>query len=304
MKEKLAVYDLHLHSCWSYDACAPVEYYFRKASELKLRAIAISEHFTMDSLPDVIAASKKYPEVKFIPAAEMTVSCSIGTVDMLCLGMPLEIPAEIEKIFEKYRQWQRELCKAVCRGMQALGFNYSEDDSLALLKKYRPAKVIEKQGNTHVQNAVQKNYFISSGYIKSADEYPGLFTKIHEKSTLPPYPKAEEVLPVFRRCGALIAIAHPTGPFNGNDLKRMDALKEELGFEGVECAHDLVPKELTPFYRDYCVRNGLFSSGGSDSHADHSNNPFRIATQHEFARHIGKPEWLDEILQRIKINKA
>ena len=296
MIENHAAYDLHLHSYWSYDACAPVEYYFRKASELKLRAIAISEHFTMDSLPDIIATSRKYPDVRFIPAVEMTVRCSIGSLDMLCLGMPLEIPTEIEEIFEEYRQWQRDCGKAISIGMQSLGFDYTEKDRLELLKKYRPAKTIEKHGITHVQNGIQRTHFINSGYIKSPEEYGKLF----EKFPRTPYPDAERILPVLKHHGALVMIAHPTSYFNKNDIKRMDALREELGFEGIECAHDLIPQELTPFYRDYCVRHKLFSSGGSDSHADHSDNPCRIATQHEFARHIGEGKWLDEIFERLK----
>lgn len=289
----LASYDLHLHSYWSYDACASVDYYFQKAAELGLRAIAITEHFTMDSLPDILVAAEKFPTVRFIPSLEMSVTCSIGPVDMLCFGMPLEIPEEIENIFERYRRWQRDCGEAYYNCLQGLGFNYSANERLELLKKYRPACVIEKQGITHVYG--QANDFINAGYVPK-DECDKQFDKIQRA----PYPAGSEILPAFRSCGALIAIAHPARYFNQNDVKRMDALREELSFEGIECAHDAISEELTPFYRDYCVKHGLFSSGGSDSHADHDNNPCKIATRHEFARHIGKPEWLDEIFQRLK----
>ncbi|KKR04405.1 MAG: PHP domain protein [Candidatus Uhrbacteria bacterium GW2011_GWF2_39_13] len=283
-KQPLASYDLHLHTFWSYDGCTSVEYYFQRALELKLRAIAITEHFTMDSLPDIITASKKYPAVRFIPSVEMTVTCSVGAVDILCFGMPLEIPTEIEEIFERYRQWQRDCGEAFSRGMTELGFNYSKNERLKLLKKYRPANVIEKQGVTHVYG--QSAYFINAGYIKSGDDAKLL----KEKIRIPEYPQAREILPAFKRCGALIAIAHPTHYFNRNDIERMDELRDELSFEGIECAHDLIPMELTHFYRDYCLKHGLFSSGGSDSHSDPDNPKIHIGTQHEFARHIGEQE--------------
>lgn len=41
MSEKISSFDFHLHSEWSYDATAPVEYYFAEASRLGLTHIAI-----------------------------------------------------------------------------------------------------------------------------------------------------------------------------------------------------------------------------------------------------------------------
>lgn len=302
-KGKYASYDLHLHTYWSYDACASVEYYFRKAQELNLRAIAISEHFTMDSMPEIISVSKKYPAVRFIPGVEMTVLTSLGTCDMVCLGLPLKNSPEMEKIFEMYRKWQCVTGDAYSEAMHKLGFEYTEADRLRLLKQYRSPAAIEKQGITHVQGSVvMKKYFLEAGCMSKAEEYPKLIAKLNEHAEFPKYPEAEKVLPAIKRAGGLVAIAHPTAYFNKNDLKRMDALREELDFDGIECAHDNIPEELTPFYRKYCVQYGLFSTAGSDSHADPANNPCKIATKHEFARHRGKAEWLDEIFERLDIN--
>jgi predicted metal-dependent phosphoesterase TrpH len=298
-----ASYDLHLHSYWSYDACAPVEYYFKMARKLGLKAIAVTEHFTMDSFPEIMEISKEYPDVKFIPGVEMTVSPEGGgAIDMLCLGMPADPPKEIENIFEKYRRWQREIGSAFSAGMQKLGFDYSEEKRLELLKRYRPQKAIDKQGITHVQNGVKRKYFLDMGFISSEDAYVKLIEKLFSVVEIPPYPAASEVLPAFKRCGALVAIAHPTGYFNRDDIKRMDALREELGFEGIECAHDMVPPELTQFYRQYCLKHKLFSTAGSDNHADPDNNPFNIGAHHKMARHIGDPRWLEEILERLNLS--
>ena len=57
----MASYDLHLHTEWSYDACAPVEYYFSRARELRLRCIAVTEHHHMDSLDEIRQACRRYP---------------------------------------------------------------------------------------------------------------------------------------------------------------------------------------------------------------------------------------------------
>ena len=82
----------------------------------------------------------------------------------------------------------------------------------------------------------------------------------------------------------------------------MDALRQECQLDGIECAHRMVPPELTVFYREYCKKYNLISTGGSDCH-----NPEDIAEQYaddkspapRFARHIGEDVWLDEFLERI-----
>ncbi|MBR2374212.1 MAG: PHP domain-containing protein, partial [Lentisphaeria bacterium] len=66
MSEATPMFDFHLHSEWSYDATAPVEYYFSEAAKRGMSHIAITEHHQMDSLPDVLAAAKKYPMVNYI----------------------------------------------------------------------------------------------------------------------------------------------------------------------------------------------------------------------------------------------
>ena len=48
-----AQYDLHLHSYWSYDATAEVENHFKRARELGVRYIAITDHHLMDALIDL-----------------------------------------------------------------------------------------------------------------------------------------------------------------------------------------------------------------------------------------------------------
>lgn len=295
-----ATYDLHLHTCWSYDAVAAVDYYFRQADDLQLGCIAITEHHTMDSLPEILSVSTRYPHVRFIPSAELTVTTERGAaVDMVCLGLPLSVPAELQRVFDTYHEWQRAYGSAVSAGLQALGHDYSDERRLALLQTYRPQRTIAVQGVTHVQNAVQRRYFVQRGFMPDEDAYGELLQRAAGCVPRPTYPPAERVIPAVQRAGALAVIAHPTGYFGRDDRRRMHALREELNFDGIECAHTSVPVELTPMYRAYCEEHGLVSTGGSDCHADPADNPHGIATQNVVGQHIGEDLWLDELLERV-----
>ncbi|MFB3893685.1 MAG: PHP domain-containing protein [Phycisphaerae bacterium] len=290
----IATYDLHLHTCWSYDALVEPPDYFRAADELGLRAIAVTEHHVIDSLDEVMAAARGYPRVRVIPAAELTMTTSIGAVDMVCLGFPRPLTPELLKIFEEYHQWQREAGTALVRGLQALGLNWTQEDQHELLESYRPARTIKLQGYTHIKNELQREEFRRRGFIADDEGYwPLLQRAWRATSATRPYPAPAEIVPVLHAAGVLVSIAHPSGYFQGASRERMDLLRTECMLDGIECASPKTAPELTPVYRQYCVEHGLVSTAGSDSHTIQD-------IQTKFARHGGQEEWLDEVLQRLR----
>ena len=112
--------------------------------------------------------------------------------------------------------------------------------------------------------------------------------------------KSELEIVAPKAAGGVVFIAHPTGYFRKNDLKRMDEMREVLMFDGIECAHTSIPEELTPFYREYCLKHGLLSTAGSDTHSV-PGNQYRFCEHCNFACHIGDSRWKDEIFERVKV---
>ena len=289
-----AQYDLHLHSYWSYDATAEVEDHFKRASELGVRYIAITDHHVMDASAQVLACAARYPHVTAILSSEITVTTSVGSIDLLCYGFPRELTPPLQALADLHHHWQQATGAAWSKGLQAIGYTFSDADRLALLQTYRPAHVIALQGNTHVKNEVLSDYCVEHGFIANSEEYSDLKIRMRQAVSPPPYPPADEVLPILKEAGIKVAIAHPHGYFNQGDRARMDALRHECQLDGIECAHRQVPPEFTPIYREYCVAHGLFSVGGSDSHnlGDIEKN---------FAAHGGADEWLDEFLDCLAL---
>jgi hypothetical protein len=144
-----------------------------------------------------------------------------------------------------------------------------------------------------------REYCVEQGFISSEEEYSGLMDRARKAVRFPPYPDVAEVVPVVKRAGALVAIAHPYGYFKGYDVDRMDRLRKECCLDGIECINKgLVPPEYTHLYREYCVKHGLFSVAGSDCHAD-ADIPNVFAHHEGFAYYEGSDEWLDEFLGRL-----
>lgn len=96
MESKTATYDLHIHSCWSYDARNLPEVYFKKAKELDLKAFAITDHHNFDVIPSLFELAEQYPGIPFFTGAEISAATPFGNMDFVCLGLP-RIPTAYSK---------------------------------------------------------------------------------------------------------------------------------------------------------------------------------------------------------------
>jgi len=287
-----ALYDLHLHTHYSYDAHLTLREIFAPAAAYGIKYLAITEHHVLDAHEEALQVAAQFPEVVYLPGAELTVHTSVGAVDLVCLGFTQHARAALGEVWDTYHEWQRSYGAAICRGMQAIGLDYTDAHREELLRSYRPQKALDMQGMTHVANGVQRAYFLQRGFIGSEDEYSQVLAEARKAAPFPNYPAVEYVVPRVKEQGVLVAIAHPYGYFQEANLERMDMLREECMLDGIECAHPGVPEEFTPIYREYCVRHGLVSTGGSDVH-----RPEQI--EDGLGVHIGPDEWWPEIEARL-----
>ena len=286
----MASYDLHLHTEWSYDAFTHVSDYFKMARDKGTRAIAITDHHLMDGYGDVLKAAAEFPEVGYLSGGELTVNCDAGDYDLVCLNLPRHSTPELADLWEIYHKWQRAYGHAVSENLCARGFAFDDDLRLTLLKSYRPEKAILAQGNSHVRHWTMLQYSIDHGFCKDPEDYAKLCSSFKD---MPDYPEFDQVIPVVKRAGGIVILAHPNEYKLENDTKRLDYLRELFGLDGIESAHRSIPLEMMQHFRRYCEKYQLLSSGGSDLH-----NP----RAEDFARHLGPDFWLDELLERVTIH--
>lgn len=304
MDRKYAQYDLHLHSLWSYDACTPLEYYFSRAKELNLRAFAVTDHHNFDAFEDILETAKLFPGVGFIAGAEMTVKSPVGCFDLVCLGLPRTPPEKLRRIFDAYHALQREWGDSLCRLLQERGHSYTREDRQKLLRTYRPERTFAVQGVTHVRNEIQRDYLIAQHHIKDEKEYGELSWRAmagDDSYGSIRLLEGSDIIDAVHDAGGIVLIAHPAGYFKGRNEARMDEIFEALKLDGIECAHPSVPEENTNFYRAYCRKHRLLSSGGTDCHEDPPHAYLKLSPGRDMAFHAGAPEWLDEILERVRL---
>jgi len=294
------IYDLHLHTWWSYDATTDPEAYFRRGRELGLRCLAITDHHVTDSRDEVAAIAARYPEIRWVPSAELTVTCFRGAVDLLCYNLPAAAPPGLRQVLNAYHSWQQETGAAMTQALQTLGYDYTETHRREVLESYRPAKAIAVQGLTHVKNAVLKDYFRQRGFAATDEEHADLLRRARDAAHFPLYPAVDFVVPAVKEAGGLVAIAHPFKYFGGCDRDIMDRLCRDCQLDGIECANGKnVPADHVHLYRQYCVERGLFSTVGSDCHAPEALDGQLAFRGPEFAPYRGQNDWLDEFMARL-----
>lgn len=286
-------FDLHNHTYWSFDASAPAEAYFECAEKRGVTCFAITDHHHMLSAGEIASAAAKYPHIRAIRAAELTVVTSLGTVDLLCYGLPAQPEGSLKRLIEENILRQQENGEETSKAMQALGIPYLAEHRRQLLLSYKPWHVVERTGLTHVGARFQRTFFIKQGWAESEEEYGELFSKMTTLRNGPRWPDVEEIVAAVREAGGVIVLAHPEGYFRGADRGRMDTFRKECDLDGIECAHPKVAPELTPVYRAYCQEFGLVSTAGSDSH--HIED-----IEARFGQFGQEEEWLAEFLSRVE----
>ncbi|MCK5805320.1 MAG: PHP domain-containing protein [Lentisphaeria bacterium] len=289
-----ANYNLHLHTHWSYDGEVTPETYLKRATELGMRCIAFTDHNTIDVRRDMEHLAPQFPHVQVVLGAEFDVDSPIGAHHILAYGFSRPLSSSLGKLLATYRERDHQQAACLCQGMQAQGFDFSEEDLKALLLSFRPEHVVSAQGLTPVPRRYLRDYFVRRGFLKEGEEVSKLTDRVLDPSIA--LPTADRVIPALKESGALVAVAHPTVFWRAEgrvivdfSARYMDRLREAFQIDGVECAH--MPSNQQQACRAYCIRQGLFSVAGSDLH--------RVEAGFDLGGHGGSNDWLDEFLERL-----
>ena len=86
------------------------------------------------------------------------------------------------------------------------------------------------------------------------------------------YPKANLVAEVVRKAGGKLFVAHPYRYQLENTIEFLDTLRQDNIIDGVEVYHSSFSEEQSETLKDYCKKNNLFMSGGSDCHGEKKAN--------------------------------
>jgi predicted metal-dependent phosphoesterase TrpH len=245
--------DLHTHSTASDGSLSPA-LLIDEAVKSGLSAIALTDHDTIDGLPEAEAASMER-RIRFIPGIEIAVTWEPGECHLLGLGLKnltahfLETIAGLSRAREKRN---REILKR----MNELGFAAEYEDIAALA------------GGTSIGRPHFAAFLVKQKVVRTSEQ---AFERFLAKGR-PLYVAKEglgfsEAAALIKESGALTILAHPLSLYVawGRLPIVIESLRDQ-GLDGIEAWHPTAKVTACRRLEELGKKLGLFITAGSDFH--------------------------------------
>lgn len=239
--------DLHAHSTASDGSRLPADV-IRAAHAAGLEAIALTDHDTVDGIPEAEAEGARLG-VRVVRGVEL--SAVEGNVETHLLGLHLEEPRLIAEQLESLRLMRVARAERIVARLNDLGVRVSMESVLAQSGE-------GAVGRPHVARAMVAEGWATD--IRDAfDRYLG--------NNRPAYVGKDQLtladaIATVHRAGGIAVLAHPGG---GGTRARVEQLAA-IGLDGVEVLHPSHSAEDQARLRALTDHFGLVASGGSDWH--------------------------------------
>jgi hypothetical protein len=256
--------DLHTHSNRSDGTFEPAEV-VRRAAEIGLEVVALTDHDTTEGLEEAVAAGVELG-VEVVPGVELSAEYEATSIHVLCYWPDVE-NRELQAELQRLRDDRLRRGEMMVEKLNGLGLPVSFDR----------VKQIAGTGNIvrpHVAQAM-----VEAGIVDSEKEafdlYIGDGKPAHVgKHALDPVDAVWLILDA----GGLCVLAHP-GMW-GDQTSVPEELIERMaqaGMHGLEVNHTDHDDSQRMHYRQLAERLDLIPTGGSDCHGDRYD-PIRLGT--------------------------
>jgi len=241
--------DLHVHTSASDGRLTPEEIVALAASK-GVGVLAIADHDTVAGVAPAIEAARGYPDLKIIPAIELSSYAPGNEVHILGYFINCASP-ELTCEIKVLRSSREERAKAIVAKLQGLGLDVS-------LERVQQIAGTGSVGRPHIAQAIlEKGY--AADFREVFDKYIGQGQPAYvERHKLSP----EQAIELVARCGGLPVLAHPTTVNLDELLPGMLA----AGLMGLEVYYKDYLPETRQELGNLARKHRLVATGGTDYH--------------------------------------
>ncbi len=245
-----ALVDLHLHTTASDGRLSPTELVQLVASQ-GLKQVAISDHDTTEGLAEAFYAAREFPDLRIIPAIEISTDIPGDEVHMLGYFLNHEDP-ELQALLGRFRDGRLERGKAMVDKLATLGIHVDWD------------RVKEIAGDGAVGRPHIALAMVEKGYCKEPkDAFPEYLGRnglaYVERTKMSP----DQAVNLLVRFGAVPVLAHPAYLV---DMEPAIALLKDVGLMGMEVHYAQYDSKTVNRLAELAEEYDLIPCGGSDYH--------------------------------------
>ena len=251
--------DLHLHSTASDGTFTPSEI-IRQAQEQNLRAIAITDHDTVEGSKEALSLGIP-PSIKFLTGVEISASppaainC-FGSLHILGYALRLD-DAELIAILAVLQKARKNRNPAIIQRLNGLGFVFSIND---VKKEFGHGQL----GRPHIAR-----YMLQKGFVQSIDQAFDTYLGRGKPAYVEKYRiDCQRAIDVINRADGLPVLAHPhlLDLKRDIDLEKLIIFLKDMGLKGIEVYYPGHPPEKTAYYTRLAKKHDLLMTGGTDFH--------------------------------------
>jgi len=248
------IVDLHVHSSASDGSLTPRQV-VAEAKVRGLRAIALTDHDTIDGLAEALAAGREL-DVEVIPGIEISAQHEPGSMHILGYFLDHRSP-QLEAQLQILQQARAARNPQIIAKLQKMGLAIT-------LTEVEQASGGGQVGRPHIAQVL-----VNKGYVATFQEAFERYIGNHgpayvSKFRFPP----QEALAMIRAAGGVAGLAHPfTLEYSSSGhLRQILAQLVSWGLAAIEVYYPEHTPERQELYRTLAQDFGLLMTGGSDYH--------------------------------------
>lgn len=254
--------DLHMHSTFSDGSMTPTELIL-KARSLDLTAIALTDHDTIEGIPEFIQAGEKYG-IKTVPGVEISVDTKLPNHGhMHILGLFIDpFSTSLKNTLDFLRTQRNMRAEKILHKLKELGVTVTLSE---LLEEAGEGSI----GRPHIAKILVRNGIVAN--IKEAFNIylakggPAYVEKVKLGET--------DAIHMIKEANGLAILAHPHlmkyDTWEETEQKIMELRK--LGLDGFEIYYSAMPEHYTHNLKNLAEAEGFITSGGSDFHGSNKD---------------------------------
>lgn len=250
--------DLHTHTTFSDGTYSPAEL-IDLASQKGLNAIAVTDHDTVDGLPEALAQGRSIG-LEVIPGVELSIEYDLpdhGHIHLLGLFLDPSSP-ELNQGLAWLRTKRDERTPKILDLLNDHGIHIPEDE------------IRIRAGQGSVGRPHIARFLLEKGHVSSMQEAFDSYLKKGAPAYVPKekFP-LEKAIDMVRSASGLPILAHPYSlKLKGVELREFISSMKDMGLAGLEAYYSNHSEEQTQEYLALAAELDLCVSGGTDFHGD------------------------------------
>lgn len=244
--------DLHTHSIFSDGTCSPSEV-LCLAKEAGLKAVALTDHNTIDGVEIFLKESKNYG-IEGVAGVEFSSEYEGKSIHVIALLFEEKFYSKIRSFLQIPQERKREsndlLAKRLVEKGYAINYEKIKSNAVGQINRVQFAKEL-----------------IALGVVNTVEEACNTILSENGDIYVPPKRLTTfEVIDFIKSIDAISVLAHPLLDLSKQELLEFLPKAKAHGLDAMETKYSRYIKEEQEFSEQIAKDFGLLTSGGSDFH--------------------------------------